>query len=431
MDRFVYIHGFNSGRNSHSGRGLSEVLGVPVICPEYDYSKSFSECLTSIRQQIVEAIDEKNDRITVMGSSLGGFYALQLRHPAIMHTVAWNPVIYPAMQLEQFLGKNTRFSDGVEWEFTREALLSYAQAPDPRLWQNEILACERQYAKGEDELSQPCFKLGGRGFTLSAREMKGVFPSGSPAEREHDRLPQRDIFLASHDELLDSRLALVFWQGHADLHSIESGHQIFDYSHATGVLKSGKLLNTFVRWERGGDWVDPLRDASHFSMAGIFAPGEKLDAVRHHLWLFDVQYLEMKGQKNGVEFPLVAVFFQPRHEERNRRLIAGLVKFCNRHSYVLLGADGKALRHQCATNHLQDADYPISLPEDLNFASAIQAAFPGWQAQTSKWHGHVPHGSFMTALMRGHFTQMWDCYEDPIAESERRVVRNNKVNSEG
>ena len=31
MDRFVYIHGFNSGRNSHSGRALAEVLGAALI----------------------------------------------------------------------------------------------------------------------------------------------------------------------------------------------------------------------------------------------------------------------------------------------------------------------------------------------------------------------------------------------------------------
>ena len=426
MDRFVYIHGFNSGRNSHSGRALAEELGQPVICPEYDYSKSFSECLASIRQQISEAIDEKNDRLTVMGSSLGGFYALQLRHPAIMHVCAWNPVIYPAMQLGQFLGTNTRFSDGVDWEFTREALLSYAQAPDPRQWRNEMWACERQYAKEGAELSQPRFELGGRSFTLSAGDMKGAFPAGSPAEREADRIPRRDIFLGTRDELLDSRLAHAFWQGHANLHSIDSGHQILDYSHATEILKSGKMLDCFESWNSGAEWAAPFREATHFEMAGFIAPGEKLDDARHYLWLFDVSYLELMGTKNGTSCPLIAVFFHPRHEKRYCRLLAGLVKLCGRHSYVLVGADGKALRHQCAANRLQDADYPILL-ESRDFATAVQAAFPGWYGERSEWHGHKPHGSFMTALMRSHFTQRWDCYEDPVAESENR---NKQLNEE-
>ena len=419
MDRFVYIHGFNSGKNSHSGRALAEVLGQPVICPEYDYSKSFSECLASIRQQVSEAIDEKNDRLTVMGSSLGGFYALQLRHPAIMHTVAWNPVIYPAMQLEQFLGTNTRFSDGVDWDFTREALLSYAQAPDPRPWRNEMWGRERQYAKDRATLSQPCFELGGRGFTLLAGDAKGVAdtPAGSPAEREADRIPRRDIFLASRDELLDSRLVCAFWQGHANLHDIDSGHQIFDYSHAAEILKSGKKLDSFESWNSGSEWASPFREATRFSMAGLFAPGEKLDDVRRLLWLADVPYLEIQGRKNGVACPLIAVFFQPRHEERTRRLLVGLVKFCGRHSYVIIGADGKALRHQCAANRLQDADYAIPL-EGRDFAAAVTAAHPGWQGESAEWHGHEPHGSFNRAMIRGHFAQLWDWHEDPVAAFE-------------
>ena len=424
MDRFVYIHGFNSGKNSHSGLGLSEVLGQSVICPEYDYSKSFSECLLSIRQQIAEAIDEQNDRLTIMGSSLGGFFALQLRHPAIMHTVAWNPVIYPAIQLEQFLGTNTRFSDGAEWEFTREALLSYAQAPDPRPWRNEMWAREQRRSKYEADLSQPHFELGGRGFTPPAGDrgecLKGASSAGSPAEREAKRLPRRDIFLASRDELLDSRLARAFWQGHADLHSIESGHQIFDYSHAAEVLKSGTLLETFASWESGSAWASPFCEAAPFSMAALFAPGEKLDDARRLLWLADVPYLEMAGRKNGAFHSVLAVFFHPRHEERTRRLIAGLVKFCGQHSCALLSADGKALRHQCAANRLQDAEYALPL-EGRSFAAAVHAAFPGWQGEYAEWHGRERHGSMNRAMIRAHFAHLWDCHEDPVAAFENGI----------
>lgn len=416
MDKFVYIHGFNSGRNSHSGRGLAEVLGQPVICPEYDYARPFSECLASIRRQVAEAIDEANDRITVMGSSLGGFYALQLRHPAIVHTVAWNPVVFPALQLEQFLGKNTRFSDGAEWEFTREALLSYAQAPDPRPWRNEMWAREQRRST-QEAASPPQFELGGRGFTLLAGD-KGASPAGSPAEREAQRLPRRDIFLASHDELLDSRLARAFWQGHAELHGIESGHQILDYGHAAEVLKNGTILDTFASWQAGGEWAAPFGEAAQFSMAALFSPGEKLDEARRLLWLADVPHLEMQGRRNGANAPLLAVFFHPRHEERTRRLIAGLVKFCGGHSYALVCADGKALRHQSAANHLQDAEYALPL-EGREFAAAVRAAFPGWQAAPAEWHGHEPHGSMNRAMIRAHFAALWNSHEDPVAAFER------------
>lgn len=417
MDRFVYLHGFNSGAASRSGRELSALLGVPVICPECEYSLPFQECLAGIRRQISESIDKANDRLTVMGSSLGGFYALQLRHPAIIHTVAWNPAIFPALQLEPFLGANTRFTDGVDWEFTREALLSYAEAPDPRPWQNSTWLMEQQAVKDTAAGSQPCFLFGGRSLTLLGQNKEGE----SLSEREARRTPRRDIFLAGHDELLDARLSRAFWQGSAALHEIDSGHQILDYGHAVELLKDGKLMETFGDWQSGTSgqaWDDSFREAGGFSMAGIFAPGEALETVRHYLWLGDASYLEMQGQKNGAAFPLTAVFFHPRHEERTRRLLTGLVKRCGSHRYVLLRADGKAARHQCAANRLQDSDYDIPLPEDRNFAAAIQAAFPGWKGESAQWHGHERHGSFFRAMMRARFAELLDEREDPVAAYE-------------
>ena len=229
MDRFVYIHGFNSDGNSRSGRELAQLLGVSVVCPEYDYAKPFASCLASIRRQILESVDTEKDRLTVMGSSLGGFFALQLRHPAIVHAVAWNPVVFPAIQLEQFLGQNTRFGDGVEWEFTRETLLSYAQAPDPRPWQNAIWACELRATAKEGPMS----------FSMSG-PCEEVTPADSPVRPAN--VPWRDIFLGDNDELLDARLTRAFWQGCAELHDIISGHQIMDYGHAITLLKQGKCL---------------------------------------------------------------------------------------------------------------------------------------------------------------------------------------------
>ena len=207
MDRFAYIHGFNSGAESRSGKLLQELLRRPVIRPQCDYSLPYAQCLADIRRQIAEQLGS-GDRVCLMGSSLGGFYALNLRHPAICHVVAWNPVIYPAVQLGPLAGRNTRFTDGAEWEFTRDALLSYAAAPDPRPWRNSVWQEERRLAAG------------------------GAAP------------PPRDIFLGTHDELLSSPLARAYWQGAAVLHDIDSGHSIADYGHAAAVLKSGLALES-------------------------------------------------------------------------------------------------------------------------------------------------------------------------------------------
>lgn len=197
MDRFAYIHGFNSGRNSRSPRLLEKIVGSPIICPEYDYSAPYSECIKSLEHQIFDTL-EPRDRLVLMGCSLGGFYALQLRHPSVMHVLAWNPAVYPAVQLRQFLGKNTRFSDGTDWIFTEEACRSYAKAPDPRRWD---------------------LRMHGHGPSADAGGMASA-----------STVPPRNIFLGDSDEVLDSALAKAFWEGHAEVRDIHSGHSIEDYT---------------------------------------------------------------------------------------------------------------------------------------------------------------------------------------------------------
>ena len=241
MKRFVYIHGFNSGARSRSGRELARLLGTEVLCPEYDYARPFSECLAALQRRIFESVDAGKDSVCLMGSSLGGFYALMLRHPAIVHVAAWNPVVFPAVQLEQFLGTNTRFSDGSTWEFTRETLLSYAQAPDPRPWYNDMWTREESLLKDGADAEIQCLRRGD-GRTFSPDEEA----RGNSARREQS-MPRRDIFLGDSDEILDARLSRAFWQGSACLHDIVSGHQILDYSHAVDILKSDGQLKSFLR----------------------------------------------------------------------------------------------------------------------------------------------------------------------------------------
>lgn len=190
--RYFYIHGFNSGPQSRSGTALEGLLGKPVIRCHNDYSKSFPECLEKLNQFILE--HSGGEKACILGTSLGGFYALQLRLPCIAKVGAWNPVIFPALQAAGFVGENTRFTDGAVWTFTREALLSYAGAPDPRVWQNS--------------------------FWNGARD------SG----------PDRNIFFGVNDDLLDHEVGVAFWKNHARIELIESGHHIEDFSHSLAFI---------------------------------------------------------------------------------------------------------------------------------------------------------------------------------------------------
>lgn len=419
MDRFVYIHGFNSSARSLSGQKLSDLLNAKVICPEYDYARPFSECMASIRRQIVEAVDENNDRICVMGSSLGGFYALQLRLPSIMHVVAWNPVVFPALQLAQFLGRNTRFSDGQEWEFTRSIMLSYAQSPDPRPWRNEMWFREERRERGMTN-DASCERIDHeRAFSSCAGE-RTAMSAGASVLQDGPDVPRRDIFLGDSDDVLDADLTRAFWQHSAVLHDIVSGHQIVDYSHAEALLKKGKLLNDFSDWKAGEEWCVPFLKGGAFSMAAFFEPGEDMENVCRLLSVAEADYLELHGEKNGTPRDFLGVFFYPRHEARMKRLIAGLVRHGGKKRYLLLRADGRVLRHQVASNYLMDSEVHAR-PSERNVAAFLRNAFPGWQGKTLEWRERRKTSSFNQAVARSHFAALWSREVDPVEAFERSV----------
>lgn len=194
--QFVYIHGFNSGVPSRSGKALSALVGSEVFCPQCDYSLEYASCLDGIVEQIKAAAEGP---YCIMGTSLGGFYALQLRFTGILNVIAWNPVIFPALQLARLTGRNKRFTDGKDWDFPENSLLSYAQAPDPRMWKNF-------YWKS--------------------------------LEKPENQTPFRTVVLGDADEVLDSRLANAFWTGHAELMSVHAGHRIENYGHILKILNN-------------------------------------------------------------------------------------------------------------------------------------------------------------------------------------------------
>lgn len=199
--RHFYIHGFNSGPESRSGAGLEALLGCPVIRVRNDYSKTYAECIERLTEFV--QTEAGSQEISLMGTSLGGFYALELRLPGIKKVTAWNPVIYPALQLAPFVGENVRFTDGQKWVFSNEARLSYAAAPDPRVWQN---CC-------------------------------------APGQSRQEECSKRRIYLGDQDELLDPELAAIYWAGHASLEIISSGHSILNFDHAVGwLLESGACV---------------------------------------------------------------------------------------------------------------------------------------------------------------------------------------------
>jgi predicted esterase YcpF (UPF0227 family) len=148
MDVLIfYIHGFNSGPKPSKAIEINEIVSANLITLSYDSS---FECLYNINDLIYQVKDalgekenlspllasesnvnfdpllnQKNEDIIFMGTSLGGFYAKRLAEYFRTYCVMINPVIDPIMELRRFIGDHVNFVTGKQYRFTEKTLFSY------------------------------------------------------------------------------------------------------------------------------------------------------------------------------------------------------------------------------------------------------------------------------------------------------------------
>lgn len=128
---FFYVHGFNSVGQCRSAQELSRVLQSEVVSVSYDCSWHFDKILNYLCEEAKNVLP-KNESLFVLGSSLGGFYALHMGNKLCCPCVAFNPVTLPQTQMLPLVGFTSNYYTKKEWEFTLDTLNSYTMAPDPR-----------------------------------------------------------------------------------------------------------------------------------------------------------------------------------------------------------------------------------------------------------------------------------------------------------
>ena len=127
----VYLHGFNSSPQSTKAQYLKHYLaargmGDEFSCPQLPH-------LPDLAVKLVEAELEhhKARQITLIGSSLGGFYATWLAETRNLRAVLINPAIDPHVGLRVFLGPQQDYHGGKSYELTEAHL---------RQWEGLFLA---------------------------------------------------------------------------------------------------------------------------------------------------------------------------------------------------------------------------------------------------------------------------------------------------
>lgn len=121
-DMYIYLHGFNSSGDSAKGKYLAHALA-----PETVYTPSYppdpDAAVAFLRDTLERLLSEAtNEPVTLIGSSLGGFYAQYLARQFDVSVVLINPALQPQLTLTPYLGWQTNFYTGARFYFDETVL---------------------------------------------------------------------------------------------------------------------------------------------------------------------------------------------------------------------------------------------------------------------------------------------------------------------
>ena len=147
----LYLHGFRSSPQSAKARQMAERVaarhpGVTWWCPQLPPSPA--EAMALIERGIARWPD---DRMAVVGSSLGGFYATVVAELNGCKAALLNPAVEPARDLAAYIGEQTAWHDPDQHFFFRPEFIGELRAIAP----GPITRPERYFAviaKGDELL---------------------------------------------------------------------------------------------------------------------------------------------------------------------------------------------------------------------------------------------------------------------------------------
>ncbi len=127
----LYLHGFNSAPQSHKAQALkrhleARGLGDRFACPKLPHRPA-----DAIRLAEREIAARAPGTVTLVGSSLGGFYATYLAEQHGLRAVLLNPAVTPQRGLESYLGTQRNLYTGEAYELTRDHLAGWGALDVP------------------------------------------------------------------------------------------------------------------------------------------------------------------------------------------------------------------------------------------------------------------------------------------------------------
>ena len=128
----VYLHGFNSSPMSEKARmfaGYCADNNVECVVPQLHHRPA--QAIKQVRQLLGDGDGDD----TVVGSSMGGYYAAHLcQSRDNLRAVLINPAVKLAHKLAEYVGQNQQnYHNGEEYLFTQQHLDEFAALDVPQL----------------------------------------------------------------------------------------------------------------------------------------------------------------------------------------------------------------------------------------------------------------------------------------------------------
>lgn len=129
----IYIHGFGGSGAGVKARAAKKMFGeADLLAPSLSYVPDLAVATLS---ELIELLQRQGEPVSLIGSSLGGYYAIYLAEKYNLKAVLINPSVHPYQTLEKSIGRALNFFDLSRFEWNErhiQTLRHYeVDAPDP------------------------------------------------------------------------------------------------------------------------------------------------------------------------------------------------------------------------------------------------------------------------------------------------------------
>ena len=113
----VYLHGFKSSPQSFKARYLADKMAALGLSEQYYCPQLPASPKAAITMVLAHIGNTNADEVTLIGSSLGGFYATWLAEKLGCRAVLLNPAVKAPANLASYVGVSTQYHSDEPFEF--------------------------------------------------------------------------------------------------------------------------------------------------------------------------------------------------------------------------------------------------------------------------------------------------------------------------